>query len=65
MSKTLIILCALLVTIAPAYAKKPVNEESYKRAKDELKTKGSVPYIDALNASKGKGHLEGFPLTKE
>ena len=63
MKKALYLMAALLTVAIHVHAAKPVNEEAYKKAKQEMKTKGSVPLVDALNASKGNGHLEGFQPT--
>ena len=63
MKKSLLLMAALLLLAIHVHASKPVNEEAYKKAKQDLKTKGSVPLVDALNASKGSGHLEGFKPT--
>jgi secreted trypsin-like serine protease len=65
MKKTLWLVAVLLLVAIPVHAAKPVNEEAYKKAKQELKTQGSVPLVDALKASKGSGHLEGFRPTPQ
>ena len=60
MKKTFLLMVLLLLVAIHAHSAKPVNEEAFKKAKQELKTKGSVPLVNALSASKGSGHLEGF-----
>jgi secreted trypsin-like serine protease len=63
MLRPILIVVAVLLVAVPALAAKPVDDQAYKKAKEEMKTKGSVPYVDALSVSKGKGHLEGFKPT--
>ena len=63
MRRSILFLVAGLLVTMPALASKPVDKEAYKEAKEEMKTKGSVPFVDALSASKGKGHLKGFQPT--
>ena len=53
------LIVTLLISV-PAIAGVPVKEESYKKAVAELEEKGSVPLINALSVSEGKGHLEGI-----
>jgi len=60
MKKTFVLMAILVAVANSTQAAKPVNEEAYKKAKQELKTKGSVPLVDALSTSRGSGHLEGF-----
>lgn len=55
----LMLIVTLLIGV-PAIAGVPVKEESYKKAVTDLEEKGSVPLIDAVSRSEGRGHLEGI-----
>lgn len=54
----LMLIVTLLIGV-PAIAGVPVKEEAYKKTVTERQEQGSVPLIDALSVSEGKGHLEG------